>query len=121
MAIACVFDSLVIPDQSAFFSRFKSKNLTPFNLTAIFYFVPIVVISDKHFRFFPLRYQFYSSFFSRANEHHSIPISDGLHYYRTHSDTNANVGHKTKDFDFFGYKVHATVDSVSRFVLDPFF
>jgi transposase len=40
------------------------------------------------------------------------------HCTRTYSDSDANWGHKTKEYVFFGYKVHLIVDAQSQLPLD---
>jgi len=40
------------------------------------------------------------------------------HCPRTYSDSDANWGHKTKEYVFFGYKVHLIVDAQSQLPLD---
>lgn len=114
IAIACGFDPLVIPSRSAF-CRFKDK-ISPVKLLAIFYFILTVIIADNLINLSVCSTDS-THVFSRANENNRIPISDGVELYNTHSDLNANRGHKTKDFNFFGYKVHTAADSISRFVL----
>ncbi len=112
--IACGFEPLAIPSHSAL-NRFKSK-LTPLKITAIFYFILTVIVSHNLIDSF-LCATDSTHILSASNKYNNITLSDGLNIYYTHSDLNADTGHKTKNFDFFGYKAHVVADSVSRFIL----
>lgn len=123
MAVACGLEPTCIPDHSVI-SRFRSEHLTPLKSIAIFYFIVLVAITNE----------VVSNLHCATDSTHIFSYANTYNRYNTCNckfrseccptctyDVNANVGHKTKDFSFFGYKVHATVDVVSRLILGFFF
>lgn len=123
IAVACGLEPTCIPDHSVI-SRFRSNHLTPLKSIAIFYFIVLVAITNEVVSNLHCATDS-THIYSHANTYNRYNFCNCK--YRSDScptctyDINASVGHKRKDFSFFGYKVHATVDAVSRLILGFFF
>lgn len=123
MAVACGLKPDCIPDHSII-SRFRADYLSPLKSIAIFYFIVLVAITNE----------IGSNIHCATDSTHIFSYANTYNRYNTCNckfrsdccptctyDINASVGHKKKDFSFFGYKVHTTVDAVSRLILGFFF
>ncbi len=123
LAVACGLEPTCIPDHSII-SRFRLDHLTPLKSIAIFYFIVLIAITNE----------IVSNIHCATDSTHIFSYANTYNRYNTCNckyrsdccptctyDIYANVGHKSENFSFFGYKVHATVDAISRLVLGFFF
>ncbi|MBZ4656513.1 MAG: Transposase domain [Petroclostridium sp.] len=123
MAVACGLDPACIPEHSII-SRFRADHLTPLKSIAIFYFIVLVAITNE----------IVSNIYCATDSTHLFSYANTYNRYNTCNcefrsdccptctyDINASIGHKKKDFSFFDYKAHTTVDAISRLILGFFF